>query len=86
MTAQEIYDDSKLILNEIRNRAGTDFIQFGLVTGVAQLPKLKPKMSVWFFNSANEAIAVLQRLHTDYQLTFDNTITGQYLYVYEIVN
>ena len=86
MTPEEIYNDSKLVLNEIRDRVGVASIVIGLATGVIQLPKLKPKMYVWFFGSANDASLVSERLHTYYGLTFDLTSTGQYLYVYEIMN
>jgi hypothetical protein len=86
MTPEEIYNDSKLVLNEIRDRIGIDRIVIGLATGVAFLPIKKPKLYVWFFDSANDARSVSERLHTYYALPFDLTSTGQYLYVYEIMN
>lgn len=83
MSVDEIYKDIKLILTKITLERGSDYFKIGIVSGAAWLPQRIPKIYLWFFLSANDAKAVLNRLCLDFALKANENSSGQYLYVYE---
>ncbi|MBN8694088.1 MAG: hypothetical protein J0L69_12910 [Bacteroidetes bacterium] len=83
MTPQEILSDINIVLQQITQESGTDSIKIGLVGQLSKLPPQKDKLYVWYINSTNTARDIFLKLHNDYGLEYDPSITGQYLCVYE---